>query len=52
MQVGLGDSKGLRALHEARPGVLRRGVVLYAGDRVVPFGERLHAVPFAALWRW
>ncbi len=26
------------------------GVVLYTGDRVVPFGERLCAVPLSVLW--
>ncbi|HEX7245525.1 MAG TPA: ATP-binding protein [Solirubrobacterales bacterium] len=27
-----------------------RGIVLYAGDRVVPFGERLAAWPVSTLW--
>jgi uncharacterized protein len=27
-----------------------RGVVLYAGNEVVPFGPRLHAVPIGSLW--
>lgn len=27
-----------------------RGIVLYAGERVVPFGERLAAWPVSALW--
>ena len=26
------------------------GLVLYAGSEIVPFGERLHAVPVPALW--
>lgn len=51
-RVSGGDLRGLRALQEARPDAFHRGVVLYGGDRVVPFGERLHAVPIAALWRW
>lgn len=29
-----------------------RGVVLYTGDRVVPFSEKIHAVPVQALWTW
>jgi len=29
-----------------------RGIVLYGGEGVVPFGGRMHAVPVAALWRW
>ena len=30
----------------------QRGIVLYTGDRVLPFGEKLHAVPIGALWQW
>ncbi len=26
------------------------GVALYGGDQVLPFGDRLHAVPISALW--
>lgn len=29
-----------------------RGVVLYTGDRVVPFSEKIYAVPVQALWTW
>ena len=40
-----------RRLGERRLGErFHRGVVLYAGERVVPFGERLTAVPIATLW--
>ncbi len=46
------DFKGLRTLQEARPDTFHRGIVLYGGSEVVTFGERLHAVPVAALWRW
>lgn len=51
-RVGPGDFAGLRALEAARPSAFVRGVVLYGGTEVVPFGERLHAVPVSALWRW
>ena len=47
-----GDFKGLRALAEAAGRRFHRGVVLYAGAEVVPFGPRLHAVPIEALWQW
>ena len=43
---------GLRDLEDAAGGQFVRGIVLYAGDTVVPFSDRLHAVPFNALWRW
>ncbi len=46
------DFKGLRALAQAAGRRFHRGVVLYTGAEVVPFGARLHAVPIEALWRW
>ncbi len=46
------DFKGLRALAHAAGRRFHRGVVLYTGTEVVPFGPRLHAVPVEALWRW
>ncbi|MCC7537609.1 MAG: ATP-binding protein [Deltaproteobacteria bacterium] len=46
------DFRGLRALADAVGERLHRGVVLYDGDDVIPFGKRLHAVPVSALWRW
>jgi hypothetical protein len=29
---------------------LRAGIVVYAGARTLPFGERLHAMPLCGLW--
>jgi predicted AAA+ superfamily ATPase len=46
------DFKGLRALAQAAGRRFHRGIVLYTGTEVVSFGQRLHAVPIAALWRW
>lgn len=46
------DFRGLRALRETRPEAFHRGVVLYTGSEVVPFEDRLTAVPLSALWRW
>lgn len=40
----------LRALLDASGGRFVRGVVLYTGDQVLPFGDRLVAMPLAALW--
>ncbi len=45
------DWRGLRALREDAGARFRRGVVLYGGSEVVPFGEDLLAVPLSALWR-
>lgn len=46
------EFRGLQALQEDAGARFHRGVVLYTGDRVLPFGERLHAVPVGALWQW
>ena len=42
--------RGLEALAEAAGPRFTRGVVLYTGTAMVPFGERLHAVPISQLW--
>lgn len=44
------DFKGLRKLSEAAGDGFRLGLVLYDGDLVVGFGDRLHAAPVACLW--
>ena len=44
------DFKGLRHLQETEPAIFQRGVVLYAGREVVPFGEQLWAVPLSVWW--
>jgi hypothetical protein len=46
------DFAGLRALEETAGHRFRRGVMLYAGQHVLPFGERLAAVPLSCLWQW
>ncbi|MCA3004114.1 MAG: ATP-binding protein [bacterium] len=44
------DFSGLRALAETASGQFVRGIVLYGGSQVVPFAERLWAVPLDRLW--
>lgn len=44
------DFSGLRKLQHAAGARFRRGVVLYDGDTVLPFGDRLQAVPIRFLW--
>ncbi|WP_262711579.1 ATP-binding protein [Prosthecodimorpha hirschii] len=46
------DFKGLRKLQEAAGDRFLRGLVLLDHDRVIPFGERLTAVPISSLWTW
>lgn len=44
------DFKGLRHLQETESAIFQRGVVLYAGREVVPFGDKLWAVPLSVWW--
>ncbi|HWG19056.1 MAG TPA: ATP-binding protein [Terracidiphilus sp.] len=48
--VTAGDFKGLRKLAAACGDDLKLGLVLYDGERAVPFGNRLFAVPLSCLW--
>ena len=50
--VTASDFKGLRTLADAVGARFHRGIVLYTGREVVPFGSRLFAVPIDALWEW
>jgi predicted AAA+ superfamily ATPase len=45
------DFRGLAHLREKLGSRLMAGVVLYAGERTLPFGDRLWALPLAALWQ-
>lgn len=47
---GWHDFDGLRALRALVGERFVRGVVLYLGDAVRPFGDRVEAAPIAALW--
>lgn len=49
--VRASDFKGLRLLQERLGGQFVGGVVLHRGPDAVPFGERLLALPIAALWQ-
>jgi predicted AAA+ superfamily ATPase len=44
------DFKALRTLREQLGQRFRGGVVLYLGDRMVPFGEQLWLAPLQVLW--
>lgn len=44
------DFAGLNALREASGRKFVRGIVLYDGDAVLPFGDNLFAAPLSALW--
>lgn len=45
------DFRGLKQLRRALGADFVRGVLLYDGERALPFGDRLSAVPLTALWR-
>jgi predicted AAA+ superfamily ATPase len=48
--VGSKDFNGLRHLKETEPEVFLRGIVLYSGREVIPFGADLFAVPLSMWW--
>jgi uncharacterized protein len=45
------DFKGIQVLRDVAKNDFICGIVLYAGKEVVPFGDKLFAVPLAALWQ-
>ncbi|MHB1463721.1 MAG: ATP-binding protein [Thermoleophilia bacterium] len=49
-RVGKKDFAGLDSLAEVAGKQFVRGIVLYMGDTMLPFGNRLQAVPLSALW--
>ena len=48
--VSAGDFNGMRKLIEATKDRFSIGVVLYDGERVLPFGANMYAVPVSNLW--
>jgi len=48
--VDQGDFRGLKRLRELLGPRFHSGVVLYDGGHILPFGERMLAVPLSALW--
>ena len=50
-RVNSDDFKGLETLRNITKNDFICGVVLYAGNNVVSFGEGLLAVPLSALWQ-
>lgn len=48
--ISASDFDGLRVLRSAAGDAFQIGIVLYAGERVLPFGRNLWAVPVNALW--
>ena len=48
--VGEDDFRGLRKLARVCGEGFKVGVVLYDSERIVPFGDRLLAVPVSCLW--
>lgn len=44
------DFKGLRALREELGSLFLRGILLYPGSDVIPFGDNLYALPMSSLF--
>jgi uncharacterized protein len=49
--VSPGDFRGLRKLESLAKENFRCGVLFYAGENTLRFGERLWAVPVSGLWQ-
>jgi predicted AAA+ superfamily ATPase len=49
--VGPADFSSLRLLAQSAGPRFHRGVLLYAGVEIIPFGPKLHALPVSALWQ-
>jgi hypothetical protein len=45
-----GSFAGLKTLQESAGERFRAGILLYTGKKMVPFGEKLAAIPLSALW--
>jgi uncharacterized protein len=48
--IGRGDWRALEKLRDACGERFRAGVVIYTGERTLPLGDRLWAVPVSGLW--
>jgi uncharacterized protein len=48
--VTTSDFRGLRTLSELAGEQFKLGAVLYDGDQILPFGDRLFAAPISCLW--
>ena len=48
--VGGQDFRGLQSLAEASGNSFLRGIVLYGGSEIIPFGRNLFAMPIDSLW--
>ena len=44
------DFRGMRLLKNAAGNRFKCGVIIYIGDRILPFGDNLYAVPLQYLW--
>jgi len=48
--VGSDDFKGIKELAALTAKRFHRGVLLYTGHDVIPFGRNIHAIPIGSLW--
>ncbi|MBB4096149.1 ATP-binding protein [Brucella pecoris] len=48
--VTAADFKGLRKVSAAVGTAFKSGYVLYDGDKILPFGEKMAAIPLSCLW--
>ncbi len=49
--IGRSDLRGLEDLKQTVGQRFLRGILLYMGSEIVPFGPSMHALPLSALWK-
>lgn len=48
--VRVADFKGLRKIADSEGDRFKLGIVMYDGEQVLPFGDKMFAVPISSLW--
>lgn len=49
-KIGSDAFKGLKYLQEKIGSRFYKGIVLYTGDKIIPYGDNLYAMPISSLW--
>ena len=45
------DKKGLFELQSITKNKFKKGIILYNGDEIIPFGDNIWAIPVEKLWK-
>jgi uncharacterized protein len=50
-KITASDFKGITQFQSLLPDRFHTGIVLYTGDRIIPFSQKLFAIPVSMLWQ-